>query len=815
MVNAYLKSRHRLFALGCLLALSFLAAGRNVAQEEKAPRQEWPRQVDASVGKITIYEPQLESLRGAKLSSRAAVSVLLEGSTEPVFGAVWMESTLVHDAETNTGRPENIRIVELRLPSVETGRVLALREAVTAEVSRWKQTYRMDAVLAEIRQLEERKAAAQALKAEVPEIHFRAHPAVLVAIDGDPEWRAVAGTPYKRLANSSFFIVEESDGGKCYLRISPFWWVAASPLGPWQVLENAPAGVEELWKKEPRPQVKDDDVSEEESRRPEVITSTRPAELVWTDGLPQYAPIAGTDLLYVKNTSNDVFLEISSQMSYVLLSGRWFRTVSTKVAWEFVASDKLPADFARIPVGSEKQHVLACVAGTAEAREAVKNAEIPQTEAVKPGPAPDLRATYDGEPQFTQIPDTQVQYAANSPSPIFYTDRRYYWCEDGIWYDSDYAVGPWSVCSYVPRPIYLIPPSCPFYYATYCRIFSVSPYSITYGYYPGYRGCYVWGPSVVYGTGYWYRPWRGSTCYIRPSTWGIGVRYNSWAGSWTFGLGWGTSCSWSGWSYYRRAPAIAVGIGGGCNVRYGYGYRNSVGVDVAVPLSAYRKTDNLYVRQPTRIVRRVEPEAHRPPQSARPILDSGPRRVQPGPVRPDPTVRPDRDRDRDRDDVRPRPPGRDRDEQDVKPRDPQEPQNPKLPRARDNDRDPEPQNPKAPRVDREREPQDPKPPRPDREPQNPKVDRDQPKPPPPVERRQPPPPPPVERREPPRNPPPPVERREPPRNPPPPPREERRAPPPPPPVERREPPRSPPPQQDRGRNPKEERSPERSPDRRK
>jgi hypothetical protein len=78
---------------------------------------------------------------------------------------------------------------------------------------------------------------------------------------------------------------------------------------------------------------------------------------VWTDGLPQYAPIAGTDLLYVKNTSSDVFLEISTQNSYVLLSGRWFRTVSTKVAWEFIPSDRLPADFSRIPIGSEKQHV--------------------------------------------------------------------------------------------------------------------------------------------------------------------------------------------------------------------------------------------------------------------------------------------------------------------------------------------------------------------------------------------------------------------------------------------------------------------------
>ena len=218
-----------------------------------------------------------------------------------------------------------------------------------------------------------------------------------------------------------------------------------------------------------------------------------------------------------------------------------------------------------------------------------------------------MKATYDGEPQFTQIEDSPVRYAANSPSPIFNVDRRYYWCEDGIWYDSDYSYGPWAVCSYVPRPIYYIPPSCPFYYATYCRIFSVSPYSICFGYYPGYRGCYVWGPTVVYGTGYRYSWWLGSSCYVRPCTWGVGVRYSSWSCNWTFGLGWGTSCAWSGLGYSRRAPVICgVGIGGGSNYRSAGTYRNNVGVDVAVSVK-HNRNDNIYTKHPDKLIRPVQP----------------------------------------------------------------------------------------------------------------------------------------------------------------------------------------------------------------
>jgi hypothetical protein len=795
----YLKSRSRLVGLGLLLALSFAAAGRNVAQEERVDRQAWPKELESAGSKITIYEPQVDSLKGTRLSSRAALSVVPEGATDPVFGAIWLDATLVTDADGKWGRPENLRIAEMRFPTGKAQSLSGLREAVAAEISRWNLTYSMNTLLAEVRQLEERKASAAALKAEVPEIQFRSHPAVLVTIDGDPEWRAVPGKGLQRLANTAFFVVEEGEAAKCYLRISPFWWSAASALGPWQPVEDVPGAVGELWKKEPRPQMAQDEDREADPRRPEVITSTRPAELVWTDGLPQYAPIAGTDLLYVKNTSSDIFLEISTQNSYVLLSGRWFKTESSKVAWEFVASDRLPHDFARIPIGSEKQHVLACVAGTPEARDAVKNAEIPQTEAVKPGPAPDLQATYDGEPQFTQIPDSSVRYAVNSPSPIFNVDRRYYWCEDGIWYDSDYAVGPWGVSSYVPWSIYCIPPSCPFYYVTYCRIFSVSPYAISFGYYPGYRGCYVWGPTIVYGTGWRYRWWCGASCYVRPCTWGIGVRWSSGACSWTFSLGWGSSSAWSGVSTYRRAPSIAVGVGGGCNVRTALGYRNSVGVDVAVPVHQSRP-DNLYVRQPNRILRPV------PPAESVGVIR------KPGVVKdPPPAASHGRDlRLRDPDAI-PRENARSRDL--VRPKDPdnRDPQDhrdlvPRTPRREDRAasesvprdnvvRPRDVQRPAGPERDsrdpgnfrrEDREPQTPPPP--------PRVERHEPQPPPApqVERREPAPaprtPPPVEHRAPP--PPPREERREPP----PAPREERREPPhSPPPVEHREAPRSPPP----------------------
>jgi hypothetical protein len=57
------------------------------------------------------------------------------------------------------------------------------------------------------------------------------------------------------------------------------------------------------------------------------------------------------------------------------------------------------------------------------------------------------------------------------------------------------------------------------------------------GYTPGYMGCYVHGPTVVYGTGYYYSPWYGPYYYPRPATFSFSMHYNPWTG-------------WSMWFHY-------------------------------------------------------------------------------------------------------------------------------------------------------------------------------------------------------------------------------------------------------------------------
>jgi hypothetical protein len=278
-----------------------------------------------------------------------------------------------------------------------------------------------------------------------------------------------------------------------------------------------------------------------------------PTELIVTDGNPEYKPLEEGELLYVSNTESDVLMEVATQQHFVLLSGRWFAGPSLEGPWTFVPSDDLPAAFQKIPADSDAGHLRVWVAGTEEAKEAVLDNQIPQTSAIKLDST--IKVTYDGNPQFVIIEGTDVYYAVNSASSVLRIKGKYYCVEEAVWYVADEPLGPWTVAVSVPREeIDSIPPESPVYNTKYVYIYDTTPSVVYVGYYPEYVNSYVYHGCVVYGTGWYYRPWWGHYYYPRPSTWGFHVRWNPWygwgfgfsysTGRFTFGIGFG---GWGGW----------------------------------------------------------------------------------------------------------------------------------------------------------------------------------------------------------------------------------------------------------------------------
>lgn len=550
-------------ALALLLPATLAAAGG--AQDVEGPDSlNWPKEIDSDGGKILVYQPQLESLKGNEMGVRAAVSVQKAGADAPVFGGIWFTSRLLTDRDRRTATPVDVRVTATRFPNSAPAEAAEFGRLLGAEIPKWRLTLSLDHLQQELKLVDERNAAAQGLQNAPPRIVYRSHPAMILAYEGEPSWRAVAGSRDRRIVNSPFFVVEEAGTAACYLRIPPFWWKASSPMGPWDAVDAPPADIEDLWNQEPKDELPPPDAGQEAPARPEVISATEPTELLFTRGPSQYDPIDGTDLLRVTNTDSDIYLDTTTRTYYVLLSGRWYRKPQGKGVWAYVQQDELPPDFGRIPPTTEMKHLLACVPGTPAARDAVLDAEIPQTVAVTPGPAPDLSVSYDGAPEFREVPECSVQYAVNTPFSVFLVANRYYCCHDGIWYDGVAAVGPWAVSIEVPGDIYLLPPSCPQYYCTYCHVFGSTPEAVYCGYYPGYRGCYVQGRTVVYGTGWHYPCWSGAAWYPRPVTWGCGVRYSTSTGNWKFRLGLGGPCAWMGLQYHSewKGHSVSMGVGG-------------------------------------------------------------------------------------------------------------------------------------------------------------------------------------------------------------------------------------------------------------
>jgi hypothetical protein len=119
------------------------------------------------------------------------------------------------------------------------------------------------------------------------------------------------------------------------------------------------------------------------------------------------------------------------------------------------------------------------------------------------------------------------------------------------------------------------------------------------GYYPGYTYSYVYHGCVVYGTGWYYRPWWGTYYYPRPATWGFHVRWNPWygwsfgfsyrAGGFTFGIGFG---GWRGW--YRGGWWGPRGYRG---YRRGYNRGYRAGARAGYRAGSRNRNQNIYRRQ--------------------------------------------------------------------------------------------------------------------------------------------------------------------------------------------------------------------------
>jgi hypothetical protein len=605
----------------------------------KTQDEDWPRIITASDGTIIkMYQPEPESFAGNTLKFRSAISVTMNGNTDPYFGTFWSNSKVETDRDARQVAIESLNISDIKVPSItDQSRVDYIRSTLEAQVPQAVGQMPLDELLSSLDQNLGEEKLSDNISNVAPKIIFTTQPSMLVLIDGQPKLQRNSDWGLDVVINTPYTILKNNDG-QFYLYGNHHWYQAPTATGPYTfVSSNLPqnlASIESQLNSNAQGNTQANSNPAPSSAQPQapgdnpipnVIVSTSSSELIQSNGEPNFSPVEGTNLLYVKNSANDIFMDVNSQQYFVLISGRWYKTNALNSnQWQFVAADQLPADFSKIPEGSPKDNVLASVAGTNAAKEAVMDAQIPQTAKVDRRTAT-TTVNYNGEPQFQPIKGTKLDYAINTSSTVLRYKGRYYAVDNGVWFESDSPTGPWSVSTERPEDVDMIPPDNPDYNSKYVNIYDANSDYVYDGYTPGYLNSYVYGPTVVYGTGYYYNPWFGPYYYPRPWSWGFNCGYNPWYG-WSFGFGYsfgwfnvGFGYSWGGWHGGWWGPPIYhpafCGYAGGYHA-YGGFYGRNVTINRTFVNNNVTVNNNIY-RNRTGVVTRDNV----PPSNTRPIYN--------------------------------------------------------------------------------------------------------------------------------------------------------------------------------------------------
>lgn len=527
-----------------LLASLLCAVGMGAALPARAialPQMTWPHTTMVEGVTVTVSQPQAISWPDHRtLIARVAISILGPGAKVPILGTIEVTMTTETDFTTRSVILYDMQLLGSRFASLDTDQAAQIEARIRAFLPLMgARSVPLDTVLLSLKEMPPPPRGV-ALDNGPPVIFYSARRASLVVFNGEPAMTGVGGTDLKFAVNTNWNVFLDPAGrGTWYLLDGGEWLSAPAYSGPWTPVRALPAAFDAIPNDKSYADVRKA-IPAKPARpgsTPAIFVSVTPAEIILTDGPPQFAPIPGTALQYVRNTESALFWLPATGRYYFLVSGRWFSAPGLDGPWTFATPD-LPPDFARIPPSSPRGSVLASVPGTPQAQRAVREAQVPRQGTLLRSAAT-VEVVYAGPPQFKPIATTTMTYAVNTGYQVIGVAGKYLVCYQGAWFVGPSPTGPWVLADSVPAEIYTIPPSSPLYNVTYVTVYYATPQAITYGYTTGYTMGYVSAGVVVYGTGYYYPPYLYPApvpVFIPyPYSYAGGTYYNSTTGAWARG----------------------------------------------------------------------------------------------------------------------------------------------------------------------------------------------------------------------------------------------------------------------------------------
>jgi uncharacterized protein YraI len=199
------------------------------------------------------------------------------------------------------------------------------------------------------------------------------------------------------------------------------------------------------------------DVSGLKSDPPPIFVSKTAAILVQTDGKAVAAPVKGVEgLSFVVNTNWDLFKIDADGIYYLRNEKSWLTAKSLDSAWQPVAT--LPGTFSKLPDDENWKDARAAIPPTAP--EGGKAPKVIYSD------KPAELIQFDGEPVLKPVPGTDLEWASNSQSDVFYrkADGKWYTLLSGRWFSSASLDGPWVFATpNLPEDFQNIPDDAPYY----------------------------------------------------------------------------------------------------------------------------------------------------------------------------------------------------------------------------------------------------------------------------------------------------------------------------------------------------------------
>ena len=149
----------------------------------------WPRDIMSGTTRITIFQPQIDTWDGFRITGRSAVAVTEKPDAPPLYGIIHISADAHIDKDEGMVSLEKIIVKTAAFPAVdpEKGRRWATDVQARATTMRPMALERFQAAL-EV-SAAERRADQVAVKNDPPVVHISRVPSMLILIDGEPVYR--------------------------------------------------------------------------------------------------------------------------------------------------------------------------------------------------------------------------------------------------------------------------------------------------------------------------------------------------------------------------------------------------------------------------------------------------------------------------------------------------------------------------------------------------------------------------------------------------------------------------------------------------